>query len=242
MEGHQNLAASSSQAQPALLLPSIEVEEDADMPATEAQDMLCFPAATCYVCNQPGNTDRLMTCLSAPVYRRLTAGCNQESIHLAAAASDSLLSQFLQPGKPGTVARQIEGAKHCQKHFHQTCLGRRKEAVFDNRVTVVKKLKDDAQETRVKDLRHRLCGECLQLEQGSQETKYTGSLDGVSCWSCLLCAWQLTVSVCQLAGLHESDSTFWSHPLCTCWDICNMVCAGSQVGKQAAVHSVPTRC
>ena len=214
MEGRQNLAASSSQAQPALLLPSIE--EDADMPATEAQDMLCFPAATCYVCNQPGNTDRLMTCLSAPVYRRLTAGCNQQSIHLAAAASDSLLSQFLQPGKPGTVARQIEGAKHCQKHFHQTCLGRRKEAVFDNRVTVVKKLKDDAQETRVKDLRHRLCGECLQLEQGSQETKYTGSLDGVSCWSCLLCAWQLTISVRQLAGLHESDSTFWSHPLSTC--------------------------
>ena len=177
MEGQHEPAHTSTEAQHELL-SAVEAAEDMSMAGTTSQGLLTHLLVTCYVCNQPGTAERLTTCMGAPVYRRLTAGGNQQSIDPAATASDPLLHQFLQSGKAGTLARQIEGAKHCHRHFHQACLGRRKEAVCDNRVTIVKQLKDGTQETRVKDLRHRLCGECLQLEQGCQETQYTGLLDG----------------------------------------------------------------
>ncbi len=197
MEAQQELLGPSTAAQ-GLFLACMAATEDIDPLNTESQELLVQPAVTCYVCNQPGSTDRLITCMSGPVYRRLTAGSNLQAVDPAFVASDSLLQQLLQPGKPGTVARQIEGAKHCQRHFHQSCLGRRKEAVFDNRMTIVKQLKDGSQETRVKDLRHRLCGECLQLEQGSQETQYTGALDGVCDLATCLCAWQAMIDLCIL--------------------------------------------
>lgn len=178
MDAQEELADPNSTVQSALLASILQAaQEQPCVSSTDGQDALCLPGFTCYVCNQPGNAERLVTCMSAPVYRRLTAGDNQQLISPAIASSDPLLQQLLQSGKAGTVARQIEGAKHCQRHFHQTCLDRRKEAVFDNRVTIAKKLKDDTQEVRVKDLRHRLCAECLQLEHGSLETQYTGVLD-----------------------------------------------------------------
>ena len=177
MEGQHEPAHPSTEVQDELL-SAVEAAGDVSMAGTTSQDLLSHLLVKCYVCSQPGTAERLTSCMAAPVYRRLTAGHNQQSIDAATTASDPLLCQFLQIGKAGTVARQVEGAKHCQRHFHQACLGRRKEAVFDNRVTIVKQLKDGTQETRVKDIRHRLCGECLQLEQGSQETQYTGLLDG----------------------------------------------------------------
>ena len=183
MDAQEELAGPNSTVQSALLASILQAaQEQPCVSSTDGQDAFCLPGFTCYVCNQPGNAERLTTCMSAPVYRRLTAGDNQQLIDSAIASSDPLLQQMLQSGKAGTIARQIEGAKHCQRHFHQTCLDRRKEAVFDNRVTIAKKLKDDTQEVRVKDLRHRLCAECLQLEHGSLETHYTGVLDGKQQW------------------------------------------------------------
>ncbi|DBA98362.1 TPA: hypothetical protein ACH3X3_012378 [Trebouxia sp. C0006] len=177
MEGQQPPLQPPTDAQQGLLILSMQAAVDAEMTGTGAYEACLPPSVTCYVCSQPGSTDRLTCCMSDFVYERLTAGSNQQAVDAAATASDPLLHQFLQSGKVGTVARQAEGAKHCQRHFHQACLGRRKEAVFDNRVTIIKQLKDGTQETRVKDLRHRLCEACLLSVTGSQETQYTGVLD-----------------------------------------------------------------
>jgi hypothetical protein len=178
MERQQSPLQPPTDAQQGLLILSMQAADDADMAGTGAYEACFPPSVTCYVCSQPGSTDRLTCCMSDFVYERLTAGSNQQAVDAAATASDPLLHQFLQSGKAGTVARQAEGAKHCQRHFHQACLGRRKEAVFDNRVTIVKQLKDGTQETRVKDLRHRLCEACLLSVTGSQVTQYTGVLNG----------------------------------------------------------------
>lgn len=178
MEGQQPPLQPPSDAQQGLLILSMQAADDAEMTGTGAYEACFPPSVTCYVCSQPGSTDRLTCCMSDFVYERLTAGSNQQAVDAAATASNPLLHQFVQSGKAGIVARQAEGAKHCQRHFHQACLGRRKEAVFDNRVTIIKQLKDGTQETRVKDLRHRLCGICLLSVTGSQETQYTGVLDG----------------------------------------------------------------
>ena len=171
-----DLAASTVQS-------SLEAQEDNIIPSTDANHQMPFPGITCYVCNLPGTTDRLTTCMSAPVYQHLTAHSNQQNLDTALLTSDPLLRFLLQPGKAGTLARQSEGAKHCQMHFHQSCLGRRKEAVFDNRVTAVRNPNSDSAETRVKDLRHRLCGDCLQSVHGNLETLYTGLLNGELSWS-----------------------------------------------------------
>lgn len=158
----QSAAVTQPNSSRPTLTTTLEAEEELSIPSTDANDQLPLPAFTCYVCNLPGSTDRLTTCMSAPVYQRLTAHSNQQLLDPATMASDTMLQHLLQPGRAGTLARQTEGAKHCRRHFHQSCLGRRKEAVFDNRVTIVRNPNSDSPETRVKDLRHRLCGECLQ--------------------------------------------------------------------------------
>ncbi|KAL3131799.1 hypothetical protein ABBQ38_007515 [Trebouxia sp. C0009 RCD-2024] len=159
------------------LTAALEAADDLSILSTDANDQLLLPAFTCYVCNLPGSTNRLTTCMSAPVYQSLTAHSNQQLLDPATVASDTMLQHLLQPGRAGTLARQTEGARHCKRHFHQPCLGRRKEAVFDNRVTAVRNPGSDSPETRVKDLRHRLCGECLQAVQGSTDNMYSGLLD-----------------------------------------------------------------
>lgn len=161
------------------LTAALEAADDLSILSTDANDQLLLPAFTCYVCNLPGSTNRLTTCMSAPVYQSLTAHSNQQLLDPATVASDTMLQHLLQPGRAGTLARQTEGARHCKRHFHQPCLGRRKEAVFDNRVTAVRNPGSDSPETRVKDLRHRLCGECLQAVQGSTDNMYSGLLDGM---------------------------------------------------------------
>ena len=175
----QPAAATQADLPAGTLTATLEAAEDLNLPFTDANDQLVLPAFTCYVCNLPGSTDRLITCMSAPVYQRLTAHSNQQLLDPATVASDAMLQHLLQPGRAGTLARQTEGARHCKRHFHQSCLGRRKEAVFDNRVTIVRNPNSDTPETRVKDLRHRLCGECLQTVQGSLDTMYSGLLDGM---------------------------------------------------------------
>ena len=71
---------------------------------------------------------------------RLTAYFDRQLFDPATLASDKLLQHLLQPGKAGTLACQTERPKHCQRHFHQLCLCRRKEAVFSNRIIIVNAL------------------------------------------------------------------------------------------------------
>lgn len=60
----------------------------------------------------------------------------------------------------------------CNRSFHQTCLGRREEASQDKRWTSAGGFR--------KDIRHHCCAECLLGATGSNETLYTGKLDGMS--------------------------------------------------------------
>ena len=95
-----------------------EATHNLSISSTDAHDQLPQPGVNCYV--------YITTCLSAPVYQHLTADCNQQPLNAAMLASDKLLQHLVPPGKSGMLARQTEGAKHCQRHFHQCCLGRQK--------------------------------------------------------------------------------------------------------------------
>ena len=110
-----------------------------------------------YVCKLDSK-ERLTKCTRAVVYPVSEGVYKEVTNEYGQQVTTSELHKWFQKG--GNELRIAEGNRHCQNHFHQTCLDRRPEDSNHLHITVSRTVFGVApgspqQELYVKDIRHR---------------------------------------------------------------------------------------
>ena len=89
-----------------------------------------------------------------------------------------VLKNLLQTDSAGS--RKQLSLAHCGRVFHQAYEGRQREASGDRKFYDGSRQPNGDTGYVLRDLRHRLCGHCLEIVQpGDLSTKYTGEVNGI---------------------------------------------------------------